>query len=239
MLPAHRLTCGLVVAGLLCLANTSDATTITLNTTDRGFYDETGAHFPALTNYVAGTDSTPVQTVHRNFMVFDLTGIGTILGAQLRLFNPGEDPFLGYISADASETYAVFDVSTDIPSLLNGTGGVSAFDDLGDGTMYGSVAMSAADNGTFVEITLNGDALTALNSAAGLFAFGGAVTTLSGAEREFVFGFSGFSGDPADGDTQIVLDTVNPVPEPGTLILLGSGFAGIFLARYARRRKRR
>jgi len=56
--------------------------------------------------------------------------------------------------------------------------------------------MSNADDGTVVPISLNSAALGDLNRAKGLFALGGAVTTLvPGFSIQVVFGFSGSPTD--------------------------------------------
>ena len=138
----------------------------------------------------------------------------------MRLFNPL------YLSDDPTETYTNYDVSTPIASLIDGTGGVGAWDDLGSGTVYGDVVVSAADNGTFISIFLNAAAIADANAAAGgLFAIGGAVTTLGG-DTEIIFGLSG-GGNASD--TQLIVK----VPEPGTLTVLAAMGLGV------RRRRRR
>jgi hypothetical protein len=212
----------------VCLAGTSRATIITINATDRGQYDDSGSHTPSNLNYVVGDDEDESYILHRNFFVFDLSGVTQpIVSAQLSLYNPYIDEFnTGYDSTDATETYAVYDVSTGIASLTDGTAGVGAYTDLGSGTSYGSYVASAADNGTFVTFSLNAAGLSALNSATGLFAIGGALTTLDAFNNiEYLFGFSGNNL----ADTQLILETASAsgVPEPSVIALLG--FGGLLL----------
>ena len=208
----------------------SHAATITLNFVDSGWWENTGFHIPSIQNYIAGESFRPFAgfRTFRNFFVFDLSGVtDPIVGATLRLFNPAG----GFASLDPTETYTLFDVSTPIASLTaGGAGMVSIHTDLGSGTQYGSQIVSAADNGAIVNISLNGNALTALNGASGLFAIGGAVTTLvSPLDLELIFGITGSSTDVR----HLVVETLpgpspGVIPEPSTVLLLGSGLAGLF-----------
>ena len=112
-------------------------------------------HTPDNDNYVVGDG---LDNNFHNFAVFDLSSISLLIqSATLMLFNGGTplNSENGYISPDPFETYAVSNVATDIGVLISGDGGLAAYDDLADGTLYGSVAVSAADNGTFVEVALN------------------------------------------------------------------------------------
>jgi hypothetical protein len=114
----------------------------------------------------------------RSFFNFDLSSItGTITSAELRL---GYDRF-GFSSPGPTETLGIFDVTTSIPALVAGSGGLSAFADLGSGTLYGSAVLPTSNpaDGT-ASITLNTSALAGLNAEqGGQFAVGGALTALS------------------------------------------------------------
>src|SRR5690606_6871505 len=131
-------------------------------------------------------------TERRSFFVFDLSSVtGTIGSATLRLFNPFLSPFLpGYVSPDPAELLNIYDVSPPADVVRQGLAGTSGFADLGGGTLFGSRLVSAADNGTIVEITLNSAAIAALNAATGLFALGGALGTIDSSAEQYVFGFS-------------------------------------------------
>jgi hypothetical protein len=51
--------------------------------------------------------------------------------------------------------------------------GGAIYNDLGSGTVYGTVTVSEVDNGTLTSITLNAEAIAALNSVNnGLFSIG-------------------------------------------------------------------
>jgi large repetitive protein len=175
------------MAAIALSASTAIAATTTLNTTDSGWYDNTGFHNPSNQNYFTGDNS---GSELRSFFTFDLSSIApTVTSATLRLYNQAG---VGYVSPNASETFNLFDVTTPIASLTAGTGGVGAFADLGMGISYGTRVVSAADNGTTIEFTLNAAAIAAINAAAGSsFALGGALSTLDGvANTEAVFRFS-------------------------------------------------
>ena len=101
-------------------------------------------------------------------------------------------------SADVPATYTLFDVSTDA-ATLNANNGTSAaiHADLGSGVSYGSFVFPGS--GDPVQITLNAAGIAAINAAAGsFFSIGGTI---------------------APGGAN--------VPEPGTLLLLAAGLAGL------------
>jgi hypothetical protein len=136
---------------------------------------------------------------YRNFFVFDLgTVSGTILGAQLQLAVPGSD---GYFSSFPSLKYGNYDVSTALPALTGGTGGASAYADLGGGVLFAATSITNDDEGTTALINLNGAGVASIQeSLGGNWAIGGR----------------------AD---------VEAVPEPGTLSLAGLAIASLVWAR--------
>jgi hypothetical protein len=198
---------------------------------DSGWYNSTGFHVDVNNNYIVGFQGETVfpsglPITYNDFFVFDLSTVtGPITSAFLSLFNPA-CPTCGYQSMSSTETFTVFDVSTPI-SELEATHGATTplapeiFNDLGSGTIFGSRTVSAADNGTMVNITLNSDAIAAINAnLGGMIAFGGSLTSLfDSAPPEVMFA----SGGNIPSDQRLLI--LNPVqaPEPSTLLLLGIG----------------
>jgi hypothetical protein len=210
----RRHACALLL--LTAAASPAAAAPVTIEALDSGFYQPNGLHVVGNQNYLTGLFGNE----HRSFFLFDLSTVtGTINSATLRLFNPEVSQFLhGYVSPDPTETLNFFDVTTAAASIADGTGGVAAFADLASGTLYGSQIVSAADNGTVIEITLNNLALADLNAATGIFAIGGALGTIDGIAAQYVFGFS-MAAFVEDHTRQLVLD-VTAVPEPPLPVLL-------------------
>lgn len=123
----------------------------------------------------------------RNFFAFDLTGAFEVVSASFTV----DTAF--FTSFDATEIWRMFDVSTDVASLVAGGEGLTAtFDDLGSGASLGETTLSSNNETTFVTITLNTNGIAALNAAVGgLFAIGGAVVDFGSADVQEVFGNSG------------------------------------------------
>ncbi len=196
-----------------------------IHATDLGHYEASGMHDPSSTNYAVGTAP---GFEFNNFFVFDLTAYHAISSAVLQVYLLGDSetptppvtifPAGGYISHDSAETWDLFDVGTDIGTLVGGTGGVSAFDDLGSGTAFGSVVITAADEGSQVEVALNTAALASLNAANGLWAIGGALSTATPGIVNFVFGYSHLPPSSA----QLIVQEAD-IPLPTTPWLLGIG----------------
>lgn len=219
---------------LVVVLTATSASAATINATDSGWYSAGGTHVAQNQNYIAGEIAEGDE--RRNFVVFDLTGITSeITDASVLLYNPTNvTPGLrGYVSPDPTETYRLHHVDTAIATLTAsnvGAAGMQIFDDLGTGTVFGERVVSVADNGTTVAIALNADGLSALNAArGGLFAVGGAISTLGSAGAEYVFGFSVTSFNP--DVRQLEFETAS-VPEPTMIVLLGS--AAVLAARRRR-----
>jgi hypothetical protein len=185
-----------LIAALTMLVGPSlQAQEAVLEAVDSGNYSSEGDHSPTNSNYLAGDTAAAGVHERRNFFVFDLSGLpAPVLDAALAIYNPSDPPDGGdgFSSPDPFETYTTFEVTTDPATVMaGGTGLTGIFDDLGDGTAYGSVDVTGADNGSVIVIPLDQDAVASINVAfGGLWAVGGAVTTLDGNPLQIVFGYS-------------------------------------------------
>ena len=237
-----------LMLGLISFAFSAGAQAgTTLYSVGGGWFSDAGEHVQFNTNYAVGGGADGYT--RNNYFLFDLSGVsGTITSATLRLYNPDTSgspsvPY-GYTSADPSESFALFDVSTTFYSaytpgtpLVAGYGigsvvGQAIFSDLGSGQSYGSYTASLADNGRFVEISLNAAGLAALNASGGMFAVGGAITTLDGVVNpESLFAASALSF-PGPNGAQLVISSV-PEPAASGLFVAGLGLVGLAVRRRA------
>ena len=213
----------LLLVALLSVASTLSAAQITLDATYAGTRYSEGSPFTG--GMGAGWCPCDPITEARSALVFDLTGVnGIITSAEVRL-GMGVN---SYLTPDSSETYNIHEVTSTIAGVTDGFANVPVYTDLGDGTLFGSVVVSAASEGTTVVIPLNAAGLAFLNGKTGQIAFGGAVSTLAfGGQMELVF--AGLHGSLP---RQLVL-TVEPtaVPEPSAMLLTGAGLLSLLLSR--------
>lgn len=226
----------LVCLGFMMVeASQAAVTTMQISATDRGFYSSGGNHNPSSVFYTTGRvtsaiDGTPGSIIEeRSFFIFDIPDLmgAAVLGATLILRQGSSTSDLG------GETFALFDVTTDLAALLAGTGGTAAFDDLGTGAVLGSADIAAPGGFGFgtVGIDLNAAGLGLIASGQTLV-LGGAVTSLAGVGEEFLFGGTG-----SLGLARLDLTLADPaaIPGPGALSLLLPALGALTLL--ARRRR--
>jgi hypothetical protein len=187
-------------------ASNASADPITIINSDSGSYNVSGDHVVGNTNYVVWAN------IYHNYFVFNLSGLlGTVTSAQLQLYT--YDVFgLG--------KYTLHDVSADPATLQTTPNSITTYNDLGSGISYGAIALSNNNSQTLITINLNARAVEAIQSAqGGLFAVGGEFDG-----SIYAFGFSNF-----DVRNRLILNTTPEVPEPTTMLLLGTGLVGVAL----------
>jgi hypothetical protein len=181
---------------LISAASAALAGSILVNATDSGWYNSTGYHDPANTNYATGDLDNNVE--YRSFYVFSIptsltNSNHTLLSAELRLYNPSN----GYTSPNSSEEFNATIVSTNVATLRAGGSGLTGiFNDLGvGGGVYAQRVISSSEVGRLITVDLGSTANSSILSRAGLeFAVGGASDTLGVANNEeTVFGYSSSS----------------------------------------------
>lgn len=179
-----------LTALLLALGSTRAADCpLTFPVADAGWYNTANYHDPENVNYITGYHAAGATEL-RNFFVFDLpVWSGAVAGAQLRIYT------FSISTPQAAETYQLHDVTSSITTLVEGAGeGVTnVFNDLGSGLFYGARAITNHQADSYVTITLNSNAVAAINAAGGQsFALGGRVSTLAAVPGvdEKLFGFS-------------------------------------------------
>jgi hypothetical protein len=177
-------------------------TTVTLTPSDRGWFDLRGFHDAATTNYMLGNVAgLPSGRLH-NFFVFDLSGVsGTVVSAQLSAANN--------ITYGPGDTWTLYDVTTPAASFsADASTATAVYDDLGSGTVYGSVTLADPTISPVV-VPLNGAGVTALQAAIGGPVVLGGDYAPSATDANYLFGAT-------DGHAVQLVLTVEPA-SPVTL----------------------
>lgn len=154
---------------------------------------------------------------------------GPIVSATLNLY----EPVGGFSSTQLAELLTITGFSGNVATLEAGGTVAGAYNALASGTVFGTQSVSSANDGSFISIALNADAIAFLNANSGsVFAFGGSLADLNNTDTRFLFG--GSEAESAlDGNTTLTVVTSDtaPVPEPKTAGLVMIGLLAV-LAKY-------
>jgi len=220
---------------LFCLFGVSaSADTLTVDTADRGYYYDSDLSDSSNKNYLTGQiNGDTSATGFHSFFAFDpLSGLtGPIVSATLNLYNPVG----GYSSTQLTELLTISGFSGSVATLEGGGTVSGEYSALAGGPVYGTQSVSSANDGSFISVTLDANAIAFLNANSGsAFAFGGYLAGLTNSDTRFVFGGSNFLS-AADGDTTltVITNSTSPVPEPKTAGLAVIGLLAL-LIRYRR-----
>lgn len=178
-------------------------------------------------NYCTGFLDDPWQPFElRSFFIFDFPhDLARVYAAGLELYLPIE----GYVGGSSLEI-SFFDVDpASAVALVEGRIGTPGlFEDLGTGECFGTFTLHPDYAGSYCGFLFWDPLIDRINESDGLFGLGCRLTRSAPDSEEFVFGYSGWAAEPADGHTFITLYVndedvpIGPVPEPATLALYGA-----------------
>lgn len=210
------------------LSSPTVANATILDVESRGFYLEDGFHTTDFDGYLTGFQGVEF----RSFFVFRIPLLSEpAMSASLRLWMPPGS----FASNKPSEPLTVWSVETAIDILVEphdpGETGEEIFADLGEGTAYGtSIVTSPGENGNYLYITLNEDALAMINAAQEnqLIAFGISLPEVNKEGESIAF------QNTATGDGVGAWGAQLVIPEPTVLLLFGASVFGLLLLRRRR-----
>ena len=191
---------------------------------NQGWWSDRIANQDNNTNYLVGATGGGLLVNlgdHRNFFTFDLSSITRpVVSATLILTRGGSSTV-----NESTETIGFYHVSTPAAELNHNVGlNPAIFDDLGNGTSYGTFEVSGSGASQDLLSFPLDLALSDLNAAAGsFFSIGGRLLSDDGLD--------GIFGAPAGRFATLELLVV---PEPSTLVLVAAGLAAM-AGRRARR----
>lgn len=155
--------------------NTGDVQTIYLTAVDQGSYRENGLHESGAHKWARSVGGI-VDYDYRAFFVFDLSSISdNTTGATLNLFphpgtcNPCNDPIHPTVDFQISA------VSTPYSTLSedhDGAPGITIFNDLGNGTSYGTFTKQINVDEPTLSVQLSASAISDINQTSGYFILG-------------------------------------------------------------------
>jgi PEP-CTERM motif len=191
------------------------ASAVVINASGEGWCNSTSAcnntSTTSLANTFAGATSAG-SALYRDWFYFNIP-VGTWVSATLSIHNAAANS-----SSQPTTVYTSFAAS-----------GIT-YAGLGSGTALGSVTVGAANTGVshYVDITLNGSALSLLNTSSGSgFLFGGSINGTNTTTNQ-LFGYT--TGTPVATLT-LVSATAIPEPESWALIMLGFAALGAVMRR--------
>ncbi|MDH5751878.1 MAG: hypothetical protein OEZ59_05615 [Deltaproteobacteria bacterium] len=175
------------------VSNDPATTSFTVTPSDKGWYTVLGDHTPTTENTATGMLLTSA-VYYRSFFTFDLSGVTgtTVVNPVLRL-----GVYSMQSVVEEMESFCIYEVSTDVTTLVAGGTGLTAIyddlgtDSLGGGANYGcfDVLISDVGSGTPLTIPLNASAAADLSAALG---------------GSFSIGIAGSSLDPVGGAQNVV-----------------------------------
>ena len=211
------------VVGLLTAS--ANAATITLQTTisnSAGNYDIDGTHNDTDSRVGQYSDGTNWHDL-RNYFLFDISQLAgqTVTDATLRIYNP----YNGIFFVHPTEQFELYDVTTDYFDVRYSNGSTAIWNDLGTGNQYGSIILSEANEASWVEITLNANALYAINNPTSTI-YSGSVKDAFGLGGKLAGTSSGtaFKGLYSSPKVELVAAVV---PLPAVVWLFCSGLLGL------------
>lgn len=213
---------GILLSFALSATGASAATVVSF---DNGWYDDLGQHFPDNINTFTGENSSRRLN---SFYAFDLTGQSAASAITITFFANGD-----FVTDTGSETVGLYDFTGSLDALLNGTGDIAAFADLGSGIQLGQHTLTgriSSFDTPMPEFTVALDSSfvsqfnAALASSDKRIALGASLLTLTpDGGGEALWSYS--ERLPA---ARLNITTAAAVPEPATwaMMLFGLGFIG-------------